>query len=183
MQGSSQTLTPKWLLLSSVVGIAILAAVWIAGNHLWYLWNFAGPGSVPMVRYIIPSGFRGAIAMSVEEDGRQPTPLGDGIYQVDVPESGKVALFSDEVFLRYHEVTAVWSDGRPLPLGVALSENDVETVAFWGMYTDGYGVHWEYVGNRMEMKAARAKVTLSPGEDGFDTEAADRNEAVAGPQE
>jgi hypothetical protein len=168
-----------WWLLVAAVAIALVLVVWIAANR--YL-NWINPMSSPEIRYVIPSRFRGAIAMSVvQANGTQPTQVGDNIYEVVVPDSGKVDLATKNLFLEWHREAAVLSDGRRLPLGVELSERDVATVALWDLYTDGDGTIWKYVGDSTEARNAHTHVRLTPGKAIGENRPADGEEAIARP--
>jgi hypothetical protein len=168
-----------WWLLVAAGAIALVGGVWIVANR--YL-NWINPMASPQIRYVIPSGFRGAIAMSVvQANGTQPKRVGDNIYQVVVPKSGKVDLATKNLFLEWHREAAMLSDGRRLPLGVELPEHDVTTPALWDLYTDGDGTIWKYVGPRTEMRNALIRVRLSPAKPVEETGPADGEEAIARP--
>lgn len=139
--------------------IVVLLAIGTSRYQAWL-----DPMASPEIEYVLPSGFRGAIVLSVSESvGTQPFDVRHGVYRVIVPRSGQVDLRTDAFFTSWHRESGRYEDGLPLPLGVMLRDNDVLTVALWNLYTRR-GTHWMFVGTRKQMTDALSVMDLTPGE-------------------
>lgn len=170
--------------LSVILPIALLATLFVlfaylAVNHYLTLGN---PMSSPVIRYIVPIEFRGAFVIIVANTTTsQSKRVESNVYDIEVPRSGRVYVANDDTLLQWHREIAVLSDGRRLPLGVELAEDDLTTIALWSLYTDGGGNTWNYVGTRSEMKNALTRVRLTPGEPVGNVRAQEGEEAFARP--
>ncbi len=154
---------PSMTLVFAIPLIAILIMiVWLGINHYRSQFDFM---SFPRVCYVVPRNFLGAVRISVVANGTQPVLHPDGVFEIAIPPTGIVDLDSSRnVFSSSVRESAVYSDGSQLPMGIEMSEHDMTTIAFWGLYTEGKGNNWFFVGNRNEMIKAWGIFELRPGE-------------------
>lgn len=69
----------------------------------------------PPVHFVVPNGFTGEIRLILDESRGAEIKLVDGKYTYRIPRSGVLQVTSHKPFERWHERTAAYEDGTPLP--------------------------------------------------------------------
>jgi len=111
------------------------------------------------ILFTVPKGFQGLIALTVDANkGAEVDDLGQ-LYELRIPEDGRLSLRSIEIFHSWHKVFAEYEDGMPIPVAARI-END-SIVAFHGLPLVSYHkngkeqVLYYFVGTKAESDKAR----------------------------
>lgn len=127
-----------------------------------------GGGSGPPVDMVIPKGYTGPVRIILDPEGKD-IQLVNGRYQVVIPADGTLRVRSFGPFQQWHQSSARYDDGSPLPEWSGASPAGPNTVALRGggsamTHRDGKEVHWMpyFVGTEAEYRA-RPAMDVPPG--------------------
>jgi hypothetical protein len=139
-------------------------ASWVLGFVL-----FAGcSDSGPSVEIVVPKGFTGPVWIMLDPDG-QDIPLVNGRYQVVFPADGVLRARSFRPFERWHQSSARYDDGTPLPeaSGGTPAEPDAVAVRGGGSVVtrrDGKEIRWmPYFVGTAKQYSERPAMDFPPG--------------------
>src|SRR5262245_16817523 len=90
-------------------------------------------GSGRTVEYVIPDGHRGRVWVLLDPDAAD-VPVVDGRYRVALPKDGLLCGRSMGPFEQWHEASARYAGGTPLPVNLVSGHSQVApgTVGMWG---------------------------------------------------
>jgi len=80
---------------------------------------------------VVPNGYTGSVRIMLDPDG-QDIPLVGGRYRVVIPADGMLRVRSFDPFEQWHELSARYVDGSPLPQASAGNPAGPDTVALRG---------------------------------------------------
>ena len=90
------------------------------------------------IDFVVPTGNSGPIWIVEDAKRGGEIPQNDGHYQIEVPPSGVVRVSSAAPFHRWHEQSARYADGTPIPMEVGPTKVYADTIALrGGMYQEG----------------------------------------------
>jgi hypothetical protein len=125
-------------------------------------------GSGPPVDMVLPKGYTGPVWIMLDPDG-QDIPLVNGRYQVAIPADGTLRVQSFGPFQQFHQTSARYDDGSPLPPESGANPAGPGVVALWGggsavTKRNGREVRWMpyFVGTEAEFHA-RPAMDFPPG--------------------
>jgi len=116
------------------------------------------------IHFVIPDGFRGAIVIYINQPDGIRLKKNAGVYTCTIPDNGILKLADKGPFYEWHEVSAAFTNGDPIPVAHEPKRLSKETVAFWphGSRVFLYG----FVGTKDENEAfnkATATGDVVPG--------------------
>ncbi len=90
-------------------------------------------GSGRPIEYIVPDGHRGRVWV-LYDPAAPELPVVDGRYRATFPADGVLRVGSMRPFGQWHETTARYTDGTPLPATLISGSSQVapDTVGMWG---------------------------------------------------
>jgi len=115
-----------------------------------------------VIHFVVPNNYRGTFKVIVDDArGRQIVPM-DRTYTLEIPESGILIVKKEIPFLEWHQESASYKSGLPIPNASSVSS---QSVAYDGVTTDsanGQLVHWFLIGTEQEKQHALRKGFLRP---------------------
>jgi hypothetical protein len=126
----------------------------------------------PVLHFVIPSGFCGAIRIVPGSPNASAPEAVGGRLIFRIPAGGVLNVKSDAPFVAWHQTTAEYTDGTALlaDIQVFAAEDSghrvsKDTVALWALYDSKDGSAWYYVGPKAEaMNAAYNPLEVKPGQ-------------------
>jgi len=64
---------------------------------------------------VIPEGHRGPVKLIVDKRHGVDVPLANGTYTYRIPQDGTLRIQDDSPFRKWHTITAVYTNSKPLP--------------------------------------------------------------------
>jgi hypothetical protein len=137
---------------------------------LFLLFFLAGcrGSSGPAVEIVVPKGFTGSVWIMLDPDAAE-IPLVKGHYQVVIPAGGVLRVRSLQPFGQWHQSSARYDDGSPLPEDYKLNAGGPDTVALRGEKSvvtqrNGKDVRWmSYFVGTAKQYSKRAAMEMPPG--------------------
>jgi hypothetical protein len=121
--------------------------------------------TVGKIKFILPAGFCGAFI--VAEDPAAPSASQeDEVTVYEIPENGLLRTISVQPLHEWHSATAMFSDGRPLPVatGGPIEPYDQVEIKLYSLYSDANRRNYFLVGTEAEQAdALKNRSTLSLG--------------------
>jgi hypothetical protein len=65
---------------------------------------------------VVPEGYKGPVKLVLDRKRGVDVPLEDGKYTYHVPRSGTLLIKDDSPFLRWHSTTAMYANGKSIPI-------------------------------------------------------------------
>jgi len=111
------------------------------------------------IKIVIPKNYTGPISIVLASEGEE-IPLVDGTYLVEIPADGVLRVKSFRPFERWHQQSACYDDGSPLPSDDEPNPAAANVVALRGgasavTEVDGKEIRWldYFVGTEQEFYA------------------------------
>lgn len=127
-----------------------------------FILSGCGGAKGPPIDFVVPKGFAGPIWIMLDSSA-QDIPLVKGRYLVTIPSNGILRVRTFEPFHSWHQASARYDDGPPLPLTSGASPAGANTVALRGGgsamgHRNGKEIHWMpyFVGTEEEYRARPA---------------------------
>jgi hypothetical protein len=142
-----------------VVAVVVVAAIVIGSLEI-------APQKASVIHFVVPFGYRGPIRVEVDDLHGTEMTIRKGVYEVVVPRDGRVRVRAFDPFCWFHEETASYQGGLPLPVAINYATMPTEPssagrpappdVMLWGLGTRQLGsivfMEW-FVGERAEKDA------------------------------
>ncbi|MFZ5832821.1 MAG: hypothetical protein ACOY3P_22270 [Planctomycetota bacterium] len=122
------------------LSVAIIIAM-VAGCH--------SRGRAGRVHFVVPMGFRGAIAIVPNAPDGAPLEIQDGVRYYRIPASGLLRVQDQGPFFDWGKMSAMYADGSHLKTAHDLAPDSATALCVF--CTDGDGTIWMYLGPRSEM--------------------------------
>ncbi len=125
-------------------------------------------GNGPAVEIVVPKGFTGSVWIMLDP-GAQDIPLVNGRYEVVIPGDGVLRVRSFRPFAQWHESSARYDDGSPLPEAYKVPAGGPDIVALRGgdsavTQRDGKDVRWmSYFVGTLKQYSKRPMIQMPPG--------------------
>ncbi len=125
-------------------------------------------GNEPSVEIVVPKGFTGSVWI-MQDPGGQDIPLVNSRYQVVIPGDGVLRVRSLGPFEQWHESSARFDDGSPLPEAYNVPAGGPDVVALRGgdsavTQRDGKDVRWmSYFVGTLKQYSKRPLIQMPPG--------------------
>ena len=104
--------------------------------------------SQPIMRFIVPNGFRGMIQISRYHNGVAPTVTGN-VTTFVIPSSGELEIIGALPYEQLSLTEALWADGEDIPIELEKAKQVIDRVYFWAAESDNYSI-WCFVGTPSE---------------------------------
>lgn len=140
------------------VALHLLPGLWLRHGFLlivWMLLSTLGTGCErhsPLVHFILPQGFRGAIVVYVNQLDGLVLANTRGVYECRIPETGILKVRGEEPFYSWHRKRASYEDGTMIPVAQETENLADHVVAFWSGSSDSRGFFECFVGTKREAK-------------------------------
>ncbi len=89
---------------------------------------------VEKVHFVVPSGFRGPIAIIPDQQDGIRLQRENGGYRIPIPENGTLRIQPPDPF-RHYLLSASFQDGRPIPVLEKSESTTPGRIVLWQMYS------------------------------------------------